>query len=117
MWWPWMGIAIYIVLALVVPYSAMNRFERLTPMEENVCLFVQSDRDRMWEDRANWKCLGAVYFCPADERIFVPKRVGFGWTLNLGVRPGQIGTFVIVGAILVGLVVALICSADGCHAS
>lgn len=37
-------------------------------------------------DPGNWK-LGIFYFCRADHRVLVPKRVpGFGWTLNFA-RP------------------------------
>ena len=37
-------------------------------------------------DPANWK-LGIFYFCRADLRMIVPKRIrGLGWTLNFA-RP------------------------------
>ena len=39
--------------------------------------------DRFHCDSNNWK-LGIFYFCRADQRIFVPKRLG--WTLNFA-RP------------------------------
>ena len=39
--------------------------------------------DRHYYDSNNWK-LGFIYFCRADPRIFVPKRLG--WTLNFA-RP------------------------------
>lgn len=42
--------------------------------------------DRHYFDSNNWK-LGFIYFCRADQRIFVPKRLrGLGWTLNFA-RP------------------------------
>lgn len=42
--------------------------------------------DRFHLDPANWK-LGVFYFCRADERIVVPKRIrGLGWTVNFA-RP------------------------------
>lgn len=42
--------------------------------------------DRHYFDSKNWK-LGFIYFCRADQRIFVPKRIrGLGWTLNFA-RP------------------------------
>ncbi len=39
--------------------------------------------DRHYYDSNNWK-LGFIYFCRADQRIFVPKLLG--WTLNFA-RP------------------------------
>ena len=42
--------------------------------------------DRFHCDPDNWK-LGIFYFCRADQRMIVPKRVrGLGWTLNFA-RP------------------------------
>lgn len=42
--------------------------------------------DRYYWDANNWK-LGFIYFCRADQRILVPKRLrGLGWTLNFA-RP------------------------------
>jgi len=42
--------------------------------------------DRFHANPDNWK-LGIFYFCRADSRIVVPKRIrGLGWTLNLA-RP------------------------------
>ncbi len=42
--------------------------------------------DRFRCDPANWK-LGLFYFCRADSRMLVRKRMsGFGWTLNFA-RP------------------------------
>ena len=42
--------------------------------------------DRHYFESNNWK-LGFIYFCRADQRIFVPKRIrGLGWTLNFA-RP------------------------------
>ncbi len=42
--------------------------------------------DHFRTDPANWK-LGIFYFCRADRRIIVPKRVrALGWTLNFA-RP------------------------------
>ncbi len=42
--------------------------------------------DRFHSDPANWK-LWFFYYCRADQRIIVPKRIrGLGWTLNFA-RP------------------------------
>jgi len=47
-----------------------------------------------WDNRENWSVL--TYSSSKDSRLFVPKRRGFGWTINFG-HPG--GKFVI-GAFL-----------------
>jgi hypothetical protein len=57
--------------------------------------------DPFHSDPANWK-LGIFYFCRADSRIIVPKRIrGLGWTLNLA-RPLAVPFLVF----LMGLIVA-----------
>lgn len=33
------------------------------------------------DQKSNWK-LGILYFNPENKKIFVPKRLGIGWTLN-----------------------------------
>jgi len=49
--------------------------------------FMSYDRiDHFHCDPDNWK-LGIFYFCRADQRMIVPKRIrGLGWTLNFA-RP------------------------------
>ena len=54
-------------------------------------------------DPDNWK-LGCIYFCPADRRVIVPKRMrGFGWTLNFA-RPLALPFLVFMIALLSGVV-------------
>ena len=62
-----------------------------------------SDRDenRMDEDPNCWK-LGLFYVNPKDKRLFVPKRFGFGLTMNFG-NPNAM--------IVIAGVIALICFA------
>ena len=39
--------------------------------------------ERLWRDPAHWVCLGSVYVCRGDPRLFVPKQARWmGWTLN-----------------------------------
>jgi len=54
------------------------------------------------DDRWKW---GLVYVNPDDPAIFVPKRAGLGYTINLG-RPG--GVAVMAAILAVPLVVALL---------
>jgi uncharacterized membrane protein len=53
-----------------------------------------------WDNRANWTAL--TYNSPKDSRIFVPKRRGFGWTLNFGHTRGKIlfGAFLALPAVI-----------------
>jgi hypothetical protein len=52
-------------------------------------------------DPRNWK-LGVFYFCRADHRIVVPKRLkGLGWTLNFA-RPLALPFFGFLIALVLG---------------
>jgi hypothetical protein len=55
--------------------------------------------DQFHSDPSNWK-LGFIYFCRADPRIIVPKRIrGLGWTINLA-RPMAVPyTVLLIGAV------------------
>jgi hypothetical protein len=58
--------------------------------------------DEFHTDPANWK-LGILYFCPADRRIVVPKRLrGLGWTLNFA-RPMAVPFLVFILAAAYGV--------------
>ena len=38
-----------------------------------------------WENEDNWSHpVFGVYFSKRDTRVWVPKKVGIGWTLNFG---------------------------------
>jgi uncharacterized membrane protein len=54
------------------------------------------------DDDRNWK-LGVFYYNPDDRRVLVPKRLGFGRTLNMA-RP--ISWVFFVAPIIVGLIAA-----------
>ena len=58
--------------------------------------------DQFHSDPANWK-LGFIYFCRADPRIVVPKRIrGLGWTINLA-RPMAIPSVVLLVGVVWGV--------------
>jgi len=60
---------------------------------------THADLARFHSDPAHWK-LGIFYFCRADPRILVPKRIlGLGWTLNFG-RPMAIPFFLSIIALI-----------------
>jgi len=56
----------------------------------------------LWESPANWNSFGR-YNCEADSRLLVPKRFGFGWTLNWA-NPLAWPVVVVVIAAVIGLV-------------
>ena len=115
MWWPWVGMSLYIVLCIWLPARLMHRFSKPPPPEEGeeAFLFAPSDTDRCWEDPANWK-LGLLYVCPQDPRVLVPKRIGIGWTFNLGVVGGQAACGVLTAVIAISVVASLVCAAGHC---
>jgi hypothetical protein len=47
-----------------------------------------------WQNPASWK-LRFVYFCKEDPRIIVPKRFGFGYTLNFA-RPFAVPALIVM---------------------
>ena len=58
--------------------------------------------DHFRANPANWK-LGIFYFCRADPRLLVPKRIrGFGLTLNLA-RPLAIPFLILLIALVQGV--------------
>ncbi len=56
------------------------------------------------DDDKYWK-LGAFYYNPNDPAIFVAKRFGVGWTINLG-RPAAV--VIIIGLAAVGIIMKLL---------
>jgi uncharacterized membrane protein len=42
---------------------------------------ARDDLRKLWENPESWNRFGR-YHCENDPRLVVPKRLGFGWTLN-----------------------------------
>ncbi len=59
---------------------------------------IHRDEDRYWK-------LGIFYFNPEDPALWVEKRFGSGWTVNLA-RP--LGWIIILGIIAIPLLIALL---------
>ena len=49
---------------------------------------------REWNDAKNWSW--GIYRSRTDARLMVPKRRGFGWTINFGNRNGVVLFIVLV---------------------
>lgn len=61
----------------------------------------QTDKPRpVRDDDANWK-LGVFYFNPKDPALFVEKRFGVGWTINMARPTAWLSIVAIVGIIIV----------------
>ena len=50
-----------------------------------------------------WK-FGIFYFNPDNRKVFVPKRIGIGWTLNFA----RWQTTLIIGALIILLAISLL---------
>ncbi|WP_219835311.1 DUF5808 domain-containing protein [Paenibacillus sp. R14(2021)] len=57
-------------------------------------------------DEDHWIAGGIVYYNPKDPAVFVAKKYGIGWTVNLGRPPGWIvtGMLILIPFIIVALV-------------
>jgi uncharacterized membrane protein len=71
---------------------------------------TRDELDALWRDPAHWNP-DTSYRCAADPRLFVPKRDGGGWTVNMEHPKAQLAMwtflFVIVAVVVaVGVVAA-----------
>lgn len=90
------GLLIVVVLALTLP---LPRFLR----SESIPLGRRRDGAALRDDDRYWYA-GLIYYNPEDPDAFVPKRSGFGWTINFGHPMGKV---LLSGILLLGLVVPL----------
>ena len=68
-------------------------------------------------DDRNW-IAGLIYYNPEDPDLLVPKRLGYGWTINFGHPGGKVALFVLIGLILLPIVLMLFfpgLASSGCH--
>jgi uncharacterized membrane protein len=103
-------IAIVIVLLLPLP--------RFLTKESTSSDRVRSD-DMYRDDDQYW--FGVFFYNnPGDPAMFVPKRYGFGWTVNFGNPRGKV---FMIGMLILPLVIVLlsaffpVASTSGCHPS
>ena len=104
-------IAVALVLVLPVPSS---RRKASIPADRPRPSVVYREDDRYW-------FAGVFYNNPDDPEPFVPRRYGFGWTVNFG---HPVGKLVLFAILLLGLVVPLVVAlfpgflpSSGCHPS
>ena len=64
---------------------------------------MTEDQEIHWNNPDNWSGpdIMAIYFCKADPRCFVPKKVrAHGWTLNFGHH--HAGKWLLIWSMLLG---------------
>ncbi|HEX6122385.1 MAG TPA: DUF5808 domain-containing protein [Ktedonobacterales bacterium] len=73
-------------------------------------------------DERNW-IAGLIYYNPDDPDLRVPKRLGYGWTINFGHPRGKLVLIVLIALILLPIVLMIFfpglasygCHPSGCH--
>lgn len=74
------------------------------------------------DDARNW-IAGVIYYNPDDPDLLVPKRFGYGWTINFGHPRGKVVLLVLIGLILLPFILMILfpglpsysCHPSGCH--
>lgn len=110
------GVLIVAFLVLFLPFPG-SRTKASAPAERPYDDTVFRDDDRYWYG-------GVFYNNPDDPAIFVPRRFGFGWTINFGNPRGRLFMLVILLIVLLfGVVIPVLvpgaksvgCHPSGCH--
>lgn len=52
------------------------------------------------DDESSYYKLGLFYYNPANKRVFVPKRFGFGWTFNFANPWSYVVILIFVGVLV-----------------
>lgn len=94
-----LAIAGAVVMALVYGQSGSKLQARMQGGEVQDCLVEDSDE--------HW-VLGIIYFNPNDASVFLPKRFGVGWTVNMA-KPAAWAFF--GGVVLLSILFAVGCLA------
>ena len=108
-----MLIAVVLILVLPIPRSQTGVH---TPANRRSTPVIFRDDDRYWYG-------GIFYNNPDDPDVFVPKRYGLGWTVNLGHPQGRLFMIVTLLLPLVMLILTILvagptpigCHPSGCH--
>jgi len=104
-----LGVVVLIALIAVVLIATVVRVRRITRPDAGQPRGAA--RPDAPDDDARWKA-GILYIDRHDPALFVPKRFGLGWTINLG-HPAGIAIGVVLLLLIVGGIVA---AALGVHA-
>ena len=71
------------------------------------------------DDDRNWLA-GLIYYNPDDSDLLVPKRLGYGWTVNFGHPRGKLFLGVLIALILLPIALLILVpelASSGCHLS
>ena len=105
------GTLIVIVLILFLPLPR-SRTKASTPAERYPTFTGFRDDDRYWYG-------GFFYNNPDDPALFVPKRFGFGWTMNFGHPQAKLVIIAMLLLVLLfGVILPVLVSGTaptGCH--
>lgn len=106
------GVLVAIVLIMFLP-SPRSWAKAKTPSKRQRPNIIYRDDDRYWYG-------GFFYNNPDDPDPIVPKRFGFGWTLNFG---HPVGRLILIVTLLLPLVLLILnfllvgIAPIGCHPS
>lgn len=110
-------LLIFVVLLAAVLFvfwpTTRSRPRSGAPSERPLAEPVFRDDDRYWYG-------GVFYYNPDDPDPVVPRRYGFGWTVNIGHPLGKLFIAIMVAMILLPIVLAIFVPglpASGCHPS
>jgi len=109
------GLLLVVVIVLFVP-ARSARTRTGAPSDRQAFSPVDRDDDRRWLG-------GIIYYNPDDPEPLVPKRYGWGWTINFGHSLGKVFLAVMVALVLLPVILAIFgvnlpavgCHPSGCH--
>lgn len=103
-------VLIVAVVALFVPHSS-SRTRPGSPGDLPLAEPALHEDDRYWYG-------GVFYNNPDDPNPLVPRRYGFGWTVNFGHPLGKVVLVVMIALMLLPIALAIFnpgLAATGCH--
>jgi uncharacterized membrane protein len=105
-----LGALIVVAIFLFLPLRRSNSANSSTARSPSPAAIYRDD-DRYW-------FAGAIYYNPDDPDLIVPKRFGWGWTVNFARPEGKIVLIVIILLCLVPVILMLLgvqLTPIGCH--
>jgi uncharacterized membrane protein len=107
-----LAVVIAAALYLFVP-TGRSRTRSRSSADPQYTGPMDRDNDRYW-------LAGIIYYNPDDSEPFVPKRYGWGWTVNIGHIGGKVVLIVMVLMVLLPVLLVLAgvhLPSVGCHPS
>ncbi len=108
------GLLLAALLVLFLPHPRSLTGGGRASADRDISAPIYRDDDRYWYG-------GVVYYNPDDPDPVVPKRFGFGWTVNFGHPLGKVFLLIMIAMVLLPVVLAIVApglnSSYGCHPS